>query len=85
MLENLGFTVHDLVVAFLGLIVMLIMMLAFILIGISAFSPTSSFSSVTNSLLPLGAGLSANQKDKSEHKSPEELEGDTESALKKSH
>ena len=36
-------------------------MLVFIFVGIQAFSPTSSFSSVINSLLPIGAGITANK------------------------
>jgi hypothetical protein len=36
-------------------------MLIFIFVGIQAFSPTSSFSSVINSLLPVGAGITANR------------------------
>ncbi len=42
-------------------IIILILMLVFIFVGIGAFSPNSSFSSVTNSILPLGAGGAVNK------------------------
>ena len=42
-------------------IIILILMLVFIFVGIGAFAPSSSFSSVTNSMMPLGAGASVNR------------------------
>lgn len=60
-------------ISFAFSIAMLCLMFAFIFVGIGAFSPTSSFSSVTNSLLPLGAGVSVNRKAEDDDKDPEEL------------
>ena len=59
------------------------MMFAFILIGVEAFSPQSSFASVTNSILPIVAGISVNKKatKKGDHK-PEELKEAAEETLK---
>jgi hypothetical protein len=47
-------------------------MFAFIFVGIIAFSPVSSFSSVTNTIMPLAAGFTVN-KDKKKEDKPEEL------------
>jgi hypothetical protein len=55
-MSQLGISVLDMVIAFGFSIGMLTLMLIFIFVGISAFSPITSFSSVTNSFLPLGAG-----------------------------
>jgi len=80
-MEQLGFSVADIIVSFLWIIVMLMMMFAFILVGVEAFSPQSSFASVTNSFLPIMAGVSVNQKsDKAEQK-PEELKEAAEETL----
>ena len=49
-------------ISFAASIIVLMLMLVFVFVGIGAFSPNSSFSSVTNSLLPLGAGAAVNKK-----------------------
>lgn len=71
-MTTLGFSVGDLVYSFCMSILILLLMFAFIFVGIGAFSPISSFSSVTNSFLPLGAGAAVNGKSQDEQK-PEDL------------
>jgi hypothetical protein len=61
-MEQLGVSVLDMAIAFAFSILILILMLIFIFVGIAAFSPLTSFSSVTNSILPLGAGIFVNKK-----------------------
>ena len=61
-LETVGLSVHDLVVSFIFSITLLCMIFGFIFIGIEAFSPASSFSSVTNTILPIVAGGAVNKK-----------------------
>ena len=61
-MEQLGVSVLDMAIAFAFSIGILILMLVFIFVGIGAFSPLTSFSSVTNSILPLGAGVMVNKK-----------------------
>jgi hypothetical protein len=51
------------IISLIGAIIMLLLMFAFIFVGISAFSPTSPFSSVINSLMPLLAGFSVNRQE----------------------
>ena len=67
-IQKLGLAISDLVLSFVISIVILLLMFVFIFIGIVAFSPTSSFSSVTNSLLPLAAGGAVNGDSKTEEK-----------------
>ena len=55
-------------VAFGLSIAMLSLTLGFIFVGIKAFAPASSFSSVTNTMLPMGAGLAANGKEEESKK-----------------
>ena len=78
-MAQLGFSIQDMAIAFGFSIVILILMFAFIFVGMGAFSPSSSFSSVTNSLLPLGAGASVNKKSDGEKK-PEDLAKETQIA-----
>jgi hypothetical protein len=70
-MEQMGFSIRDMAISFAFSITILILMFAFIFVGIEAFAPSSSFSSVTNSMLPLGAGGSVNKGE--EEKKPEEL------------
>lgn len=60
-MNMLGVSVKDMAISFTLSIIILCLMLAFIFIGIAAFSPTTSFSSVTNTILPLGAGATVNK------------------------
>ncbi len=62
LIEN-GITYQDMIISLIGAIIMLLLMFAFIFVGISAFSPTSPFSSVINSLMPLLAGFSVNRQE----------------------
>lgn len=62
-MDQLGFSIKDMAISFLFAIVILILMFAFIFVGMAAFSPASSFSSVTNSMMPLGAGGAVNKKE----------------------
>ena len=73
-MTNMGFSVLNLVFTFVMSLVILLLMFAFIFVGISAFSPSSSFSSVTNSLLPLGAGAAVNQHSSDTEKKQEDLQ-----------
>ena len=61
-MEQLGVSILDMAIAGAFSILILILMLIFIFVGIAAFSPLTSFSSVTNSILPLGAGIFVNKK-----------------------
>lgn len=72
-MNNLGLGVQDLVISFCMAVTMLMLMFVFIFVGIGAFSPTTSFSSVTNSIMPLVAGGSVNKDNKDDKKSPQEL------------
>ena len=58
LMENMNLSVMDMAISFSISVSMLLLMLAFVFVGIQAFSPVSSFSSVTNSIMPLAAGLS---------------------------
>lgn len=60
-IETLGLTVNDLVTQFVMSISILLMTFVFIFISIQAFSTASTFSSVTNSLLPILAGGAVNK------------------------
>ena len=71
-MEQLGFSVSDMAISFAFSITLLILMFAFIFVGIEAFAPSSSFSSVTNSMMPLAAGGTVNAKSE-EEKKPDEL------------
>ena len=59
-MERLGISVNDMAISFAFSITLLVLMFAFIFVGIEAFSPSSSFSSVTNTMMPLAAGASVN-------------------------
>ena len=59
-------------ITFIFSITILLLMFAFIFVGIEAFAPQSSFSSVTNSIMPLAAGGTVNSQSE-EEKKPEEL------------
>ena len=72
-MEQLGFSIQDIVVSFVFSIVILLLMFAFIFVGIAAFAPTTSFSSVTNSFLPMGAGTAVNMKSQTDDQKPEQL------------
>ena len=61
MMNQLNITEEDLIRAAVFTVVMLLLMLIFIFVGIQAFSPSSAFSSVINSLLPIGAGVVSNR------------------------
>jgi hypothetical protein len=71
-MNQLGISVEDMIVSLVWSIILLLLMFAFIFVGIIAFSPTSSFSSVTNTIMPLAAGFTVN-KDKKEEEKPEDL------------
>ena len=71
LMAEMGVSIPDMAIAFTMSIALLSLTLAFIFVGINAFAPASSFSSVTNTMLPLGAGGVANGK--SDEKKPEEL------------
>ena len=79
-IQRMGLSISDLVISFIISIAILLLMFAFIFIGIAAFSPTSSFSSVTNSLLPLTAGGAVNGS-KSEEKKDEDLKQVTDESI----
>ena len=70
---QLGISPQDMIVSLVWSIFLLLLMFAFIFVGIAAFSPTSSFSSVTNTLMPLAAGFAVNKKNKKEEDKPEDL------------
>ena len=71
-MSTLGFSPPQLIFAFFMTIMILILLFVFIFVGIEAFSPNSSFSSVTNSLLPLGAGFAVHH-NKQDPPKPEDL------------
>ena len=71
-MNQLGISVEDMIISLVWSIILLLLMFAFIFVGIIAFSPTSSFSSVTNTIMPLAAGFTVN-KDKKEEEKPEDL------------
>jgi hypothetical protein len=60
-MNQLGISLEDMIVSLVWSIILLILMFAFIFVGIVAFSPTSSFSSVTNTIMPLAAGFTVNK------------------------
>ena len=67
MMNQLNISIDDIIKAVIYTITMLLLLLIFIFVGIQAFSPSSPFSSVINSLLPVGAGIVSNRtNDKSE-------------------
>lgn len=55
-LAKTGLSKKELIVAVIYSVVFLLMLFAFIFIGISAFSKASSFGAVVNSTLPMSAG-----------------------------
>ena len=60
-IANLGISINDLITEFIISIVILILLFVFIFISIDAFAHPTTFSSVTNSLLPIIAGVGANR------------------------
>jgi hypothetical protein len=72
-MNQLGISPQDMIISLVWSIILLLLMFAFIFVGIAAFSPTSSFSSVTNTLMPLAAGFAVNKKNKDEEDKPEDL------------
>jgi len=70
---DLGFSVREIVLSLTFTIFMLILQFVFIFIGMAAFSPTTTFSSVINSILAVGSSFGARGKDKNEDKKPEEI------------
>ena len=60
-IQKLGLSVHDLVINFIISLVILLMTFVFIFISIDAFSSSTTFQSVTNSLLPVIAGGAVNK------------------------
>ena len=60
-IEKMGLTINDLVTSFVISITILLMTFVFIFISIQAFSTTTTFSSVTNSILPIISGGAVNR------------------------
>jgi hypothetical protein len=60
-MNQLGISWEDMVISLVWSIILLLLMNAFIFVGILAFSPVSSFSSVTNTIMPLAAGFTVNK------------------------
>ena len=60
-MDQLGISMEDMILDLVWSIILLLLMFAFIFVGIIAFSPTSSFSSVTNTIMPLAAGFTVNK------------------------
>ena len=67
-LTEQGVNILDLAIAGTLSIVILMLLFGFIFVGIEAFAPSSSFSSVTNTAMPLVAGGSVNSNNKSDEK-----------------
>jgi hypothetical protein len=63
-MDQLGISWEDMIISLVLSINLLLLMFAFIFVGISAFSTTTSFSSVTNAIMPLAAGLTVNKNKK---------------------
>lgn len=61
---ELGFSIQEMIISIVFTAFMLILQFVFIFIGMSAFSPTTTFSSVINSLMALGASFAAKGDDK---------------------
>ncbi|TNV88227.1 hypothetical protein FGO68_gene17401 [Halteria grandinella] len=72
LLVDLGFSMREIIMSLAFTIFMLILQFIFIFIGMAAFSPTTTFSSVINSLLAVGSSLGAKGKDK-EDKGADEI------------
>jgi hypothetical protein len=60
-MDQLGISMEDMILDLVWSIILLLLMFAFIFVGIIAFSPASSFSSVTNTIMPLAAGVTVNK------------------------
>ena len=71
-MNQMGISLEDQIISLIWSLILLLLMFAFIFVGIIAFSPVSSFSSVTNTIMPLAAGFTVN-KDKKKEDKPEEL------------
>lgn len=61
-LNKIGLTKSELLIAFVISITFLLVLFAFIFVGIQAFSYANSFGSVVNSIMPAGAGVSVSGK-----------------------
>ncbi len=72
-MEQLGISLLHMAISFAFSILLLLLMLVFIFVGIGAFSPDTAFSSVTNSILPLAAGLAVNKKSRKREEEEEEI------------
>ena len=73
-MNKLGISVEDMIISLIWSLILLLLMFAFIFVGIIAFSPTSAFSSVTNTIMPLAAGFTANKdSSKDQEDKPEDL------------
>lgn len=73
-MDQLGYSVRDLGWSVTFSITILILMFAFIFVGIEAFAPYSSFSGVTNMILPLGAGGAVNKNPTGPNTSQQQLQ-----------
>jgi len=74
-LAILGITPGILYATFAYLLFILLILIAFIFVGINAFSVGGSFSAVINSLLPALGATSISGKDETQHKTkPEHVE-----------
>jgi len=70
-LRLLSLSPEQLAVAFVILLVILILLFLFIFCGIQGFSYSSSFTSIVNGALPVGAGATVNQKSPANFKDPD--------------
>ena len=82
-LEALGISKSMLMVALVSLVIILLLLFVFIFLGIQGFAVGSSFGSVVNSLLPMGAGagVGGGKDEEKEKKTSDETVG---SAVEKS-
>ena len=71
-MNQMGISQQEMIISLVWSVILLLLMFAFIFVGIAAFSPASSFSSVTNTIMPLVAGFAVNKRKKEEEK-PEDL------------
>jgi len=70
---ELGFSIQEMVITIVFTAFMLILQFVFIFIGMAAFSPTTAFSSVINSLMALGASFAAKGNDSNQDKSAKDV------------
>lgn len=71
-IEQIGLTINDLVSSFAISITVLLMTFVFIFISIQAFSTTTTFSSVTNSILPIISGGAVNRSARNQNEEQDE-------------